>query len=84
MNNNESMKEKILELLAEGIGVAPSSVSIDAKKDDFKEWDSVAQLGIATSLEDEFDIVLEPEDIMNCVSYVEIEKIVKRYLEAND
>lgn len=78
------MKDKILDILAEAIGVASSSVSIDAKKDDFKEWDSVAQLGIATSLEDEFDIVLEPEDIMNCVSYIEIEKIVKKYLDTNE
>ena len=33
------------------------------------EWDSVHQLNIITLMEDAFDLMLDPEDIMACTSY---------------
>ena len=38
----------------------------------FKEseyWDSVGHMTLIAALEDEFDIMLEPEDMMNLTSY---------------
>lgn len=78
------MKEKILKIIAEGLGLGLSEVTIEAQKENIPQWDSVAQLGIATALEDEFDFVLEPEDIMNCVSFAEIERIVQKNLGLNE
>jgi acyl carrier protein len=33
------------------------------------EWDSVHQLNIISLLEETFDLMLDPEDIMACTSY---------------
>lgn len=42
-------------------------------------WDSISQLGLVTSLEDTFDIMLEPEDIINFKSYELGKSILLKY-----
>lgn len=42
-------------------------------------WDSISQLGLVTSLEDAFDIMLEPEDIINFKSYELGKSILLKY-----
>ena len=48
-------------------------------KETVKEWDSVHQLSIVANLEEAFDILLEPEDIMNFVSYQAGKMILEKY-----
>ena len=38
-------------------------------KETVSEWDSVHQLNIISLLEETFDLMLDPEDIMACTSY---------------
>ncbi len=38
-------------------------------KETVSEWDSVHQLNIISLMEETFDLMLDPEDIMACTSY---------------
>ena len=42
-------------------------------------WDSVRQLSLVSSCEDEFSIMMEPEDILGFVSYSAGKMILKKY-----
>ena len=42
-------------------------------------WDSVRQLFLTSSLEDTFDIMLDPEDIIGCSSYDAAKSILSKY-----
>ena len=42
-------------------------------------WDSVRQLSLTSSLEDTFDIMLDPEDILECTSYENAKAILAKY-----
>lgn len=42
-------------------------------------WDSVLQLSLVTQMEDIFDVMLEPEDIMDFKSYVVGKEILTKY-----
>ncbi|MCH5275687.1 MAG: acyl carrier protein [Lachnospiraceae bacterium] len=42
-------------------------------------WDSVGHMGLITALEDDFNIMLETEDILNLVSYQDGIEILKKY-----
>ncbi|MDJ0646041.1 MAG: acyl carrier protein [Flavobacteriaceae bacterium] len=42
-------------------------------------WDSITQLTLVSELEDEFDIMLDTQDILEFQSYEEGKKIVKKY-----
>ena len=42
-------------------------------------WDSVRQLSLATAVEERFDIMLDPEDILELTSYDNARTILARY-----
>ena len=42
-------------------------------------WDSVRQLSLTSSLEDTFDIMLDPEDIISCNSYEAAKSMLSKY-----
>lgn len=43
-----------------------------------EEWDSVAHMQLVAAIEDEFDIMLDTEDVVAMSSYQEAERILKR------
>ena len=48
-------------------------------KDSVDAWDSVHQLNIISILEESFDIMFEPEEIMELISYGKGIEILGRY-----
>lgn len=42
-------------------------------------WDSVKQLSLTSSIEESFDIMLDPEDIIECTSYANAKNILMKY-----
>lgn len=42
-------------------------------------WDSVRQLSLTTAVEDEFDIMLDAEDILEFTSYDNAKKVLAKY-----
>jgi acyl carrier protein len=42
-------------------------------------WDSITQLSLVSSIEDEFDIMFDPEDILNFKSYLIGMQIIEKY-----
>lgn len=61
--------EKYNEIFAEVFGADASQLGDSYCKETVAEWDSVHQLNIITLMEDTFDLMLDPEDIMACTSY---------------
>jgi acyl carrier protein len=60
------------------------NVELDALTNDFSSetvdnWDSITQLSLVTDIEDEFDIMLDTEDILEFKSYEIGKKIVAKY-----
>ena len=43
------------------------------------EWDSVHQLNIISLLEETFDLMLDPEDIMELTSYEKGKELMAKY-----
>lgn len=60
-------------------GVAAEQLGDTFSKETVAEWDSVHQLGIITGMEEAFDLMLDPEDIMACTSYRAGKEILEKY-----
>ena len=58
------IEERVIKIIAEAIEVESNKIDEDTAIGDFPNWDSMGQLIIITSLEKEFDIKFDPEDIM--------------------
>lgn len=75
MTNLEKYNQAFIEVFA----VEPSALNENFNKDMVEEWDSVHQLNIVALLEESFDIMFEPEDIMDLTSYEKGKEILKKY-----
>lgn len=75
MTNLEKYNQAFIEVFA----VEPSVLNENFNKDKVEEWDSVHQLNIVALLEESFDIMFEPEDIMDLTSYEKGKEILRKY-----
>ncbi len=70
--------EKLVNVFVEVFNVETSVITDDFGKDTVETWDSVHQLNIIALLEETFDLLLEPEDIMACTSFAKAKDILRR------
>ena len=75
MTNLETYNKAFIEAFSVDESVLNDSFS----KDTVGSWDSIHQLNIIALLEESFDILLEPEDIMGFTSYLLGKEILKKY-----
>jgi acyl carrier protein len=61
--------EKYNAIFTEVFGATADQLRDNFSKETVSEWDSVHQLNIISLLEETFDLMLDPEDIMACTSY---------------
>ena len=71
--------EKYNDAFVEVFGVDSSVLSDDFSKENVESWDSVHQLNIIALLEESFDVMFDPEDILGLTSYAEGKKILSKY-----
>lgn len=71
--------EKLNNIFCEVFSVEASVLGSDFNKNTVEGWDSVRQLSLTSSVEDEFDIMLDAEDIIGFSSYESAKVILKKY-----
>ncbi|MEI3254816.1 MAG: acyl carrier protein [Candidatus Gastranaerophilaceae bacterium] len=49
------------------------------KYQDIQAWDSVGHMGLVAAIEDAFDIMLDPDDIVDLSSFEKGMEILKKY-----
>lgn len=71
--------EKYNEAFVKVFGVDSAVLNDSFSKDSVESWDSVHQLNIIALLEEFFDVMFDPEDIMEFTSYGKGREILKKY-----
>ena len=61
--------EKYNDIFAQVFGAKVEDLGDNYSKETVSAWDSVHQLNIISLMEEVFDLMLDPEDIMACTSY---------------
>ena len=78
-NKNMENIEKYNEAFVHVFGAQAGDLNDNYGKDTVEEWDSVHQLSLVAELEEAFDIMLDPEDIMEMTSYKSGKDLLKKY-----
>lgn len=73
------MEHKIIEIISKVTKIPVSD--LEAQKDERNLWDSLKHMEIVISLEEEFDITFENEDIANAKTVSAVIQIVKNKAE---
>jgi acyl carrier protein len=70
--------DKYNEIFCEVFTVNQEALHDEFSKESVEKWDSVLQLSLVTHIEDAFDIMFEPEDIMDFTSYKKGKEILSK------
>ena len=71
--------EKLNGIFCEVVSVDASALDANFDNKAVDGWDSVRQLSLTTAVEDTFDIMLDPEDILDFTSYENAKAILAKY-----
>ncbi len=71
--------EKLNRIFCEGFSVEESALNSEFNNCNVDNWDSVHQLSLTSSVEDEFDIMLDAEDILEFTAYDNAKAILAKY-----
>lgn len=71
--------EKLNSIFCEVFSVEESALNSNFNKCNVECWDSVRQLSLTSSVEDEFDIMLDAEDILEFTSYDNAKAVLVKY-----
>ena len=71
--------EKYNDIFVQVFGSDAAQLGDNYSKETVAAWDSVHQLNIISLLEETFDLMLDPEDIMACTSYNAGKEILAKY-----
>lgn len=71
--------EKLNGIFAEIFNVEASALGAEFNNKTVEGWDSVRQLSLTAAIEETFDLFLDPEDIIACVSYDGVKDVLKKY-----
>ena len=71
--------EKLNKIFCEVFSVEVSALNSEFNNTTVEGWDSVRQLSLTTAVEDEFDIMLDAEDILDFTSYENAKNILGKY-----
>ena len=70
--------EKYTKAFATAFGMEPEKVT-ELTHDGTTEWDSVGHMALIAELEEAFDIMLEPNDVIEIMSFEKGKEILKKY-----
>jgi acyl carrier protein len=71
--------EKLNKIFCEVFSAEEAALNENFNNCNVEGWDSVRQLSLTTAVEDEFDIMLDAEDILEFTSYDNAKKVLAKY-----
>lgn len=71
--------EKLIDIFCEVFSVEADALNENFDSSSVEGWDSVHQLSLSTIIEDTFDIMLDPDDIIMFTSYENVKEVLKKY-----
>lgn len=71
--------EKYNNAYVEVFGAKVEDLNDNYCKETVAEWDSVHQLSLIAQFEEAFDVMFDPEDIMEMTSYTKGKDLLKKY-----
>ncbi len=72
-------KNALVKCFVEALGINEEIVVDDLEYNSIPQWDSIAHMILIAALEDEFDIMLDTDDIIDMSSVANAKSILAKY-----
>jgi acyl carrier protein len=73
------MTKRLEDIFSETLGIDRAQVVDGLEYNSIKEWDSVAHMALIAALEENYDIMLETEDVIDMSSVGQAREILSKY-----
>ena len=73
------MEQRLKKVFSESLGIDKNQVDDGLEYNTIQEWDSVGHMSLIDAIEEEFDIMIETDDIIDMSSFKIAKKIVAKY-----
>jgi len=71
--------QKLKTIFAEALGIEESIITDDLAYNTISEWDSVAHMALVAEIDDQFDIMLDTDDVLDMSSFAKAKEILRKY-----
>ena len=78
------MEEKIKKIMADLFFIDIKSINENSSPDNIVQWDSLAQLNLATSIEEEFEIELTSDQISDMLNFKLVVVVVEEAIQSKN
>lgn len=75
----QTSSEKLTTAFVEALQIDAAQVVDGLEYNTIKEWDSVAHMALIAALEDQFDVMLDTDDIIDMSSVAKAKEILGKY-----
>ncbi|MGX5173698.1 acyl carrier protein [Aliikangiella sp. IMCC44653] len=70
---------RLKSIFIDSLGIGEAVFSEELEYGTIPQWDSVAHMGLVAAIEDEFDIMLDTDDIIDMSSVAKVKEILGKY-----
>lgn len=74
--NNE---QKLREIFAESLGIELFQVTDELTYNTIPEWDSIAHMALISDIDDQFDTMLDTDDVLDMSTFAKAKEILTKY-----
>lgn len=74
--NNE---QKLREIFAESLGIEISQVTEELTYNGIPEWDSIAHMTLISEIDDQFDTMIDTDDVLDMSTFAKAKEILTKY-----
>lgn len=74
------MEAKVKSVFMTTFNIDEDVINDELKYSKIPQWDSVAHMSLIVALEDEFDIMIDTDDVIDMSSFKKAKEIVAKYL----
>lgn len=75
----ENLERRLRKVFSESLGVDLEMIQDTLEYNTISEWDSIGHMSLIAAIEEEFDIMIETDDIIDMSSFKIAKDIVKKY-----
>ncbi|MGA3600100.1 acyl carrier protein [Lysinibacillus agricola] len=72
-------EEKLRRIFAEALEIDISQVTEDLTYNTIPEWDSIAHMALIAEIDDQFDTMLDTDDVLDMSTFAKAKEILVKY-----
>jgi len=73
------MEQKLKTIFASSLGIDENLVNDGLRYAEISQWDSVGHMALVANIENEFDIMIDTDDVIDMSSFAKAKEIICKY-----